>query len=231
MTHLHLSADEVLSTTRAVRKRLDLTRPVEREVLQECLELAVQAPTGRIRQRWDFVVVTDAEQRRSLAEVYRRGPLRPVYALADHLPGADFSRANQAQSARQGYGGAGYEEAGRKGREGLWHLMEHLHEVPALVIPCIHGRTEGATIFEQANTWGSILPAVWSFMLAARERGLGTVWTTLSPLCDQEVAALLGIPHAEIMQTALIPVAYTLGTDFHPGPRVPIEQVVHWDRW
>jgi nitroreductase len=230
MSHLNLAADEVLSTTRAVRRRLDLTRPVEREVLQECLELAVQAPTGRIRQRWDFVVVTDALQRHALAEIYRRGPSRPVYLLADHLPGADFSRVTSTQSLR-GFIHKDYEGSFSKGYQGFSYLLEHLHEVPALVIPCIHGRTEGASILEQANTWGSILPAVWSFMLAARERGLGTVWTTLSPLCDQEVAELLGIPDEEIMQAALIPVAYTIGTDFHPGPRVPIEQVVHWNRW
>ncbi len=231
MSHLNLSADEVLSTTRAVRRRLDLTRPIEPEVLRECLELAVQAPTGRIRQRWEFVVVTDEEQRRALADVYRRGPARPVYLLADHLPGADFSRATSTQSVYTGYKGYDYKDSARSGSEGLDRLMEHLHEVPALVIPCIHGRTEGATILEQANTWGSILPAVWSFMLAARERGLGTVWTTLSPLCDREVAELLGIPHEEIMQAALIPVAYTIGTDFRPGRRVPLEDVVHWNRW
>jgi nitroreductase len=215
---LNLSADEALATTRAVRKRLDLTRPVEQEVLRECLELAVQAPTGRVRQRWDFVVVTDAEQRRALANVYRQGQMLPEHFSTAHLPGANFSRAGHTQSTRKVY-------------DGWWYLLEHLHEVPALVIPCIHGRTEGASVLEQANTWGSILPAVWSFMLAARERGLGTVWTTLSPLCDREVTALLGIPHEEIMQTALIPVAYTVGTDFRRGPRVPLEEVVHWNRW
>ena len=219
MSHLNLSVDEVLSTTRAVRKRLDLTRPVEQEVLQECLELAVQAPTGRNRQRWDFIVVTDAEQRRALAEVYWRGPHAPEPQIAADLPGANFTRAKCG------------EHITNKTYAGLHYLIEHLHEVPTLVIPCIHGRTERASILEQANTWGSILPAVWSFMLAARERGLGTAWTTLSPFCEQEVADLLGIPHEEIMQAALIPVAYTIGTDFHPGPRVPIEQVVHWNRW
>ncbi len=146
MSHLNLSADEVLSTTRAVRRRLDLTRPIEPEVLRECLELAVQAPTGRIRQRWEFVVVTDEEQRRALADVYRRGPARPVYLLADHLPGADFSRATSTQSVYTGYKGYDYKDSARSGSEGLDRLMEHLHEVPALVIPCIHGRTEGATI-------------------------------------------------------------------------------------
>jgi nitroreductase len=146
--------------------------------------------------------------------------MQPEHFSAAHLPGANFSRAGHIQSA-----------SARKVYDGWWYLLEHLHEVPALVIPCIHGRTEGASVLEQANTWGSILPAVWSFMLAARERGLGTVWTTLSPLCDRDVAELLGIPHDEIMQAALIPVAYTLGTDFRPGPRVSLEEVVHWNRW
>ncbi|QBD75348.1 nitroreductase [Ktedonosporobacter rubrisoli] len=219
MPHLNLSADEVLSTTRAVRKRLDLRRPVAREVLKECLELAIQAPTGRNRQRWDFIVVTDPEQRRALAEVYWHGPRDPLALSASHLPGANFTRARVGEHITS------------KTYEGLHYLLEHLHEVPALVIPCIRGRTENASILEQANTWGSILPAVWSFMLAARERGLGTAWTTLSPFCEREVAELLGIPHEEIMQAALIPVAYTIGSDFRPGPRVPLAQVVHWERW
>jgi len=192
---------------------------VEREVLQECLELAVQAPTGRNRQRWDFIVVTDAGQRRALAEVYWRGLRDSEPQFVAHLPGANFT------SARRG------EHITDKIYEGVHYLIEHLHEVPALLIPCIHGRTERASILEQANTWGSILPAVWSFMLAARERGLGTAWTILSPLCEREVVELLGIPYEEIMQVALIPVASTIGTDFRPGPRVPLEQVVHWNWW
>jgi nitroreductase len=219
MSHLNLSADEVLSTTRAVRRRLDLTRPVEREVLQECLELAVQAPSGQNRQQWDFIVVTDAGQRRALADVYRRGPQHVEPRPAAHQPGANFTRAKLG------------EDITNKTYEGLHDLIARLHEVPALVIPCIHGRTEGASVLEQANTWGSILPSVWSFMLAARERGLGTVWTTLSPVCEREVAHLLGIPYEEIMQAALIPVAYTIGTDFRLGPRVALEQVVHWNQW
>ncbi|GHO58685.1 nitroreductase family protein [Ktedonobacter robiniae] len=219
MPQLDLLPDALLSTTRAVRRRLDLTRPVEPEVLRECLELAVQAPTGRNRQRWDFIVVTDAEQRRALAEVYWRGPELPQPMLSAHLPGANFTRARRGEHITD------------KTFEGLNSLIERLDKVPALVIPCIHGRTEGASILEQANTWGSILPAVWSFMLAARSRGLGTCWTTLSPYCEREVAQLLGIPHHEIMQAALIPVAYTLGTNFRPGPRVSLEQVVHWNQW
>ena len=114
---------------------------------------------------------------------------------------------------------------------GVRHLYDHLHEVPVHVIPCVEGRTEGKGAFAQASRWGSIMPAAWSFMLAARSRGLGTVWTTFHLASEEEAAELLGIPYAEVMQAALIPVAYTLGTEFKPGVRAPLESMVHWDRW
>jgi nitroreductase len=111
------------------------------------------------------------------------------------------------------------------------YLAEHLHEVPVLVIPCIEGRTENVPFLQQAVTWGSILPATWSFMLAARARGLGTAWTSLHLAYEREAAAVLGIPYEHVMQVALIPVAHTVGTDFRPGPRLPGDRRVHWDGW
>jgi nitroreductase len=201
---LPLSPDDLLSTTRAVRRRLDLTRPVGREVIEECLLLALQAPTASNRQDWHFVVVTDRDLREGLAELYRRGA------------GSYF---------------AGRDLAGKPLLASAYHLVEHLAEVPVLLVPCITGRTEESSTEAQASRWGSIVPATWSFMLAARARGLGTCWTTFHLAHERDAAALLGIPYDEMMQVALIPVAYTVGTDFRPGPRRPLADVVHWDRW
>ncbi|MFL5706994.1 MAG: nitroreductase family protein, partial [Ktedonobacteraceae bacterium] len=111
------------------------------------------------------------------------------------------------------------------------YLSEHMHEVPVMLVPCIWGRVDNLPPVAQAGVWGSILPATWSFMLAARERGLGTCWTTVHLNYEQEAAEVLGIPYDKVSQAALIPVAYTLGTDFKPAPRIPMESIVHWDRW
>ena len=207
---LELTPDELLSTTRAVRKRLDLERPVERDVLEECLRLAQQAPTGSYRQNWHFLVVTEPELRKGLADLWRQGAERYLAGIGDPeaIPGM-------------------------MGRvlAGVFHLRHHLHEVPVHVIPCIEGRTDGKSVFAQASAWGSIMPAAWSFMLAARSRGLGTVWTTFHLFREQQAAELLGIPFDEVMQAALIPVAYTVGTEFKPAVRSPLDSFVHWDRW
>ncbi|MEV0320567.1 nitroreductase family protein [Streptomyces sp. NPDC050658] len=214
---LDLSSDQLLSTTRAVRHRLDLGRPVSRQLLEECVDLAVQAPTGRNRQRWHFVIVTDPERRAALADAWRAGVFAPGTSPA--IPERDIPRMNVAPGVMD------------RVFSGAAHLYRHLHEVPALVVPCVEGRTEGAAIVHQAGTWGSILPAVWSFMLAARARGLGTCWTSGNVANEKEAARILGIPFGEVMQAALIPVAHTIGTDFRPAKRIPREQVLHWERW
>lgn len=207
--HLNLSADEVLSTTRSVRKRLDLSLLVEKEVLEECLRLAQQAPSGSNTQNWHFVVVTDPAIRAQLGEFVQRGAAR--YAeFARQLP-ADPARDRIAESVR--------------------YLGEHIAEVPVHVIPCLEGRIDGAPAAQQAGTWACLIPAVWSFMLAARDRGLGTVWTGFHLTWEREVAEIVGIPYDDVMQAALIPVAYTVGTDFKPGPRLPLDTMTHWDRW
>jgi nitroreductase len=198
---LELTPDELLSTTRAVRSRLDLTRPVEREVLDECFRLAQQAPNGANRQFWHFVVVTDAAKREGLAELYRRAVTTP-------------GRQRPALDPRL--------------EASVNHLFDHLHEVPVHVIPCVEAKENPA---RGAGHWGSILQATWSFMLAARSRGLGTVWTTAHLQHEREAAELLGIPYDEVMQAALIPVAYTVGTDFKPARRNPLETMLHRDSW
>jgi nitroreductase len=208
---LELTPDELLSTTRAVRKRLDLTRPVEREVLEDCLRLAQQAPTASYSQNWHFVVVTDRERRAALAELWRRG-------------GAAYLARRSAAASQQG---------GQMARivDAVTHLATHLHEVPVHVIPCVEGRTESAPVALQAARWASIFPAAWSFMLAARSRGLGSVLTSFHLMHEREAADVLGIPYEQVMQGALIPVAYTVGTDFKPGRRAPLDTMVHWDGW
>jgi nitroreductase len=205
--HLDLTPDELLSTTRAVRRRLDLERPVEREVLEECLALAQQAPTASYSQNWHFVVVTDPAQRAALGELWRQVA----------YPYLERGGPREGPMARIG--------------DGVVHLAEHIHEVPVHVIPCVEGRFEGKPNALVSSRLGSIIQAAWSFMLAARSRGLGIVWTTFHLMHEREAAEILGIPYDEVTQVALIPVAYTLGTDFKPALRKPLETMLHWDRW
>ena len=205
---LDLTPDELLSTTRAVRKRLDLSRPVEREVLEECLNLAQQAPTASYSQNWHFVVVTDAGKRAALGELWRE----VAYPYLRRGGGP-----REGQMLRIG--------------EAVVHLAEHIQEVPVHVIPCVQGRYEGKPNPLTASMFGSIIPAAWSFMLAARSRGLGTVWTTFHLMQEERAAEILGIPYGDVTQVALIPVAYTLGTEFKPGRRKPLDTMVHWDGW
>jgi nitroreductase len=205
---LDLTPDELLSTTRAVRKRLDLSRPVEREVLDECFALAQQAPTASYSQNWHFVVVTDADKRAALGDIWRQ-------VAHPYLQRGGGAREGQMLRIS----------------DAVVHLAEHIHEVPVHVIPCVHGRYEGKPNALVASMFGSIIPAAWSFMLAARSRGLGTVWTTFHLMHEQEVAEILGIPYDDVTQVALIPVAYTLGTDFKPGKRKPLDSMLHWNEW
>lgn len=215
--HLGLGADELLSTTRAVRKRLDLERPVDMTLIDECLELAAQAPTGSNAQGWHFVVVTDPDKRRRLGELYRDG-----FQV--------FYGDRQAAEAGLPQDDPDYVATTRRVIDSAEHLAQHMGEVPVMVIPCVEGRTDSGGVMIQASVWGSLLPAVWSFMLAARERALGTCWTTLHLLFEQQAAELLELPD-NVMQGALIPVAHTIGTDFKPGPRRDMSRIVHHDTW
>ncbi len=214
---LDLSPDELLTTTRSVRKRLDFSRPVEPEVIRECLEIAVQAPTGGNRQTWSFVVVTDPAKRQAIGDLYRQG-----YEIYTQMNAPYVAQVLQKPELA---------ETQQKVKSSADYLAEHMHEVPVMLFPCIRGRLDGTSNLEQAGAWGSILPAAWSFMLAARARGLGTVWTTIHLFKEREAAEVLGIPFEKITQAAMIPVAYTLGTDFAAAKRQPLDNIVHWDQW
>ncbi len=200
---LNLTPDELLTTTRAVRKRLDLTRPVEREIIQECISIAQQAPTGSNLQAWRFLVITDPDKRGAI--------------------GALFQRAAKAYLARA--------KSGERIKESVSFLSDHISEVPVHVIPCITRRPEGMSFASQAALWCSVIPAAWSFMLAARARGLGSTFTSFHLSYEEEAAKILGIPYKEVMQAALLPVAYTKGTDFKPARRKPLSTMVYWDTW
>jgi nitroreductase len=214
---LNLSADEVLTSTRAVRKRLDLDRPVEREVIEECLQIALQAPTGGNSQGWRWLMVTDDDKKRTLADIYRANF-------------AEYAKIAESNTYREG--DLRYEQRD-KVTESAIYLARNFQRVPVLMIPCIVGKLDKAPTFMAASAWGSLLPAVWSFMLAARERGLGTSWTTIHLMNDgeQRAAELLGIPFDTVTQAGMFPIGYTVGTDFKAAKRLPIDPVLHWNEW
>jgi nitroreductase len=211
-----MDLDHALATTRAVRKRLDFDRPVPRELILESLELAVQAPTGSNRQGWQWVVVTDPDKKRRIGELYRESWYAYASAGRPNYPEGDPRREQQPRVVSSAQ-----------------LLADRMGEVPAMVIPCHEGRVDGpgASNLAIAGVYGSILPAAWSFMLAARGRGLGTAWTTLHLKYEREVAELLGIPYDKVTQAALITVGYFTGEDFKPAERIPLESIVHWNGW
>ncbi len=202
------SVDELLTTTRAVRKRLDLTRPVGRDVILECIRLAMQAPTASNEQDWRWVVVTDADKRAAIADIYQS-------------IGAEYLAHAAATSS---------DPQTRRVYQSALGLTETLAKVPVHVIPCLNGRFDGSNLLAAASAWASIIPAGWSFLLALRSRGLGSVWTTMHLAKEREVGELLGIP-ATATQAALFPVAYTIGTDFRPASRPPAESITFWNTW
>jgi nitroreductase len=217
------SIDHVLTTTRAVRRRLDLDRPVPLDVVHECLQIALQAPNGFNFQRWRWLVITDPHTRAAIAEIYRRVEVPAVQALASQVPADDIDSQKVAASSR--------------------YLGDHLEQVPVHVIPCHAGGVqEDRELFTHlgyntdldnmaaASTYGEIWPAAWSFMLALRSRGLGSSLTMIHLGAEPEVARLLDIPDG-ISQAGLIPVAYFRGEDFRPGPRRPLDEVAFHDRW
>ncbi len=207
------SAEYILTTTRAVRKRLDLNKPVARDVIEQCLEIALQAPNGSNMNTWKWIIVDDRDKIRKIAKIYDQAMNDYITILGDatgdnymgsHIPGAE----NISESVD--------------------YLRKHLAEVPAIAFPLLAGRLEGASVFYQASLWGSILQSVWSFFLALRTKGMGSAWTTAHLFREQEIADLLDIP-ANYTQVGLFPIAYTLGTEFKKGWRSPVEDVLSWN--
>jgi nitroreductase len=209
------TVDHLLTTTRSVRKRLDFARPVEPAVIEKCLEIAFQSPTGSNAQGWSAIVVTDPAKRKAIADRYLK-------SFRDYL-------ANPPMPPSYGSDDIRFEQLPRV-VDSANFLAENMHRAPVFVIFCIEGRVEQGGVLMQASLYGSVLPAAWSFMLAARARGLGSAWTTLHLTYEKEIAELLGIP-ATATQTVLLPVAYYTGDDFKPAKRIPTREITHWDSW
>lgn len=219
MALLDLNPDELLSTTRAVRKRLDFDRPVEQDVIRDCVRLAMQSPSGSNSMTMQFVVVLDAEKRAAIGEVYRQ--CYEMYKGMDGVYAGSITRDTAEEQAQQD-----------RVTSSADYLGEHMGEAPALVIACsAAGRVDGQPGLVAASGMGNVLPAMWSFMLAARARGLGTAWTTVALMMEQQVADIVGIPYDEVQQVCLSPLAYTKGTDFKPAMRPDPDTIIHWDTW
>lgn len=215
MTIDRVATDKLLTTTRSVRKRLDLTRDVEPQVIQDCIDIAMQAPTGTNAQNWAFVVITDPAKKKFIADAYRNG--------GEMMAGSGYPPPLEPGDPR--------EHVMPKVMESAGYLGEILEQVPVFVIACVRGRVESVPmVIAQASTYGSILPAAWSFMLSLRSRGLGTAWTTIHLFQEKPIAELLGIPD-DWTQTVLFPVAYYTGDDFRPAHRLPSDTMTHWDSW
>lgn len=216
------SVDEVLTTTRAVRRRLDLTRPVPRAVVEECIEIARQAPIAEAREACRFVAVDDPALRARAAAVYRR-------ATDDFVLGPMRRKADERRAR-------GEPERPRDPRlerilASAFHLYEHLAEVPLLILAGSVDRPPRQPLDAHASGfYGSVYPSVWSLQLALRSRGLGSSLTCIHLHYADEMAAVLGLPE-EFHQVALLPVAYTLGLRFRPAPRLPTADVLHWNGW
>jgi nitroreductase len=219
MTVLPLSPDELLTTTRSVRKRLDLERPVPLELVRECLNLALQAPSGSNSQPWHWLVITDAETKAAIGDLYRRSTERYLAVRQQQME----AQGAPAPDSPEG-------QAIRRMRDSTAYLGQHMRDVPVQVIACIEVQGEWAAGANQAGLWGSLLPAAWSYMLACRSRELGTAWTTLHLVYEKEAAEILGLPD-HVRQGVLIPTAYYTGTTFRPAPRRPLDEVLHLNHW
>ena len=219
---LDLTNDQLLSTTRAVRKRLDFDRPIEESVLHECLTLAMQAPTGSNAQGWQFMFVTDQAKKDKIGEYYAQ-----AWSLYQNMPFA-------IHNLNRGTGDDNLEASQERSTGSAQYLADNMAKAPVLMIPCLVGRTDtgdAAQPLGQASQFGSIIPAAWSFMLAARARGIGSAWTTLHIMHEEAIAKLLGIPFEHYMQIACIPLAYTKGTEFKPAYRPDASTIMHVNDW
>jgi nitroreductase len=216
---LPLDPDELLSTTRAVRKRLDFDRPVADELVRECVDLAMQAPCGSNKLGLQFMIVRDPDKRQAIGQIYRQ--CYATYKGWDGVYIRTIDKGDEVFNAQQ-----------QRSADSADFLGDHMADAPLLVIPCHGGgRVDGLPAFAGASMMGDVMPAVWNFMLAARARGLGTCWTTLHLMMEQQIAEILGIPFDTVQQICLSPVAHTVGTVFKPALRPPADEIIHWDEW
>ena len=209
------AADELLTTTRGVRRRLDFDKPVDPKLIEDCIEIALQAPVGSPVTPRHFIVITDQAKKTAVADLYRK----VTYPYLDEREAAADAMDDPAKAGLV-----------RKNLGLARQQADELDRNPALIILAIDGRAEGKDVAELGGLYGSILPAAWSLMLALRARGLGSCWTTLHLYSEPEVAALLGIP-ADVTQTVLLPVAYFTGETFRPARRLPAAEQTHWNGW
>lgn len=201
------AADYLLKTTKQVRKRLDLSRPVPRELLLDCIDVASHAPMGGNLERNRWLIIDDKELMAKIAPFYQEY-------------GRQYLAASAGAQGRQG-----------KVVESAMYLVDHIAEVPAWVIAMRLDRLpDDASRGDLAAYHGSVAPGVWSFQLAARARGLGSAWTTFHLHYEELIAELLGIP-STVTQIALLPVAYYTGEDFSPAPRRPAREITFFNRW
>jgi nitroreductase len=218
MALLPLTTDELLSTTRAVRKRLDFERPVPDDVVRECVDLAMQSPSGSNNMTMQFVVVRDPAKRAALGEIYRQ--CYGIYSQMDGVYIRSIDKGEESANAQQ-----------QRSADSADFLGQHMGDAPVLVIPCTFGRIDNVPAMMGASIGANVMPAMWSFMLAARARGLGTCWTTVHLMMEQAAADVLGIPFDQVQQICMSPLAYTKGTDFKPATRPDADTIIHWDGW
>ena len=219
MGQLDLTNEQLLTTTRAVRKRLDFDRPVDDDLIRECVRVAMQSPSGSNSMTMQFVVVTDAEKRAAVGEVYRQ--CYEMYKGMDGVYAGSIKKETAEEQAQQDRVATSAD-----------YLGENMGRAPVLILACSSaGRVDGAPGMMAASMMANVLPAMWSFMLAARSHGLGTAWTTVHLMMEQQVAELLGIPFDEVQQTCLSPLAHTIGTDFKPAMRPDPDSIIHWNGW
>lgn len=215
---LPLSAEELLTTTRGVRKRLDFSRPVERDALRACVAAALQAPSGSNRWALQFVIVTDPERRAAIGAAYRKG--YDTYRSLDGVYIGSIEKGSPERDRQQ-----------QRTAGSADYLADHYGEAPAIVAACAPGRADDGPAIRKTTLLGSVMPGMWSFMLAARLRGLGTCWTTVGLFEEETTAAAFGIDAAEVTIAAISPVAHTKGTEFKPALRPDPDDVIHWDSW
>jgi len=216
---LPFTPDELLSTTRAVRKRLDFSKPVSDDLVRECVAAALQGPSGSNNITMRFVVVRDEAKRKAIGDVYAQ--CFDMYRQMDGVYAGSIDKGSEEANAQQA-----------RVVDSAEYLAAHMGEAPVLVLACNEGmRTDNLPGAAAASLMGNVLPGMWSFMLAARARGLGTSWTTVHLFMEQAVADIVGIPYATVQQVCLSPLAHTLGTDFKPAQRPEPDSIIRWDQW